>query len=155
MRNTLALCILAVALWTCGSPTPPPVPPTPTAIAQATIDCAPAWTRIVAAEATLSEVETLVALVIPTCGALWDCCANATLAAETPQATCAPLPTYTPYPTATEAPVLCRRCIANQPMPYNCPVGFFCRDCAVGKSLCVRVASPGADCNYCLSLVIP
>lgn len=156
MTKSVCLFLVAVALWMCGTPTSTPCPtPVATSCATAEAQLTELWTPIMRLEATIAWVETLAAEMLPTCGALWDCCANATLAAETPQATCEPQPTYTPYPTATEPPVLCRRCIANQPMPYNCPSGYFCKDCALGKSLCVRVSSPGADCNYCLGLVIP
>jgi hypothetical protein len=162
MRWTLVLLAIVSLFVACNGGTPTPMP-TPCPTLETTPNCdatiLPVWTRVVAAEATLAEVETLVALVIPTCGALWDaCCAPATMTAAAPTATpvyATPQPTYTPYPTATAAPVLCRRCIANQPMPYNCPAGYFCKACDACKSLCVRNTSPSADCNYCLTLVIP
>lgn len=152
--------VIVVALWRCGGmPTPPPTPtPTP---APVTTDCGPAMaplqTRVVVIEATVSWVETLAAEMLPTCGALWDCCANATgtAAAPTGAPEPGPWPTYTPYPSPSAVPDFCRRCIANMAEPFGCPPGYVCEACDPCRWLCVPAGSPRSGCNFCLSLVIP
>ena len=159
------LFLIAVVLWGCvGDPTPTPGADL----------CAPAWTRLVAAEGTVSALETLAdgllataGMPTPTGGAvatslpasdcepvlleclaevsrLWNCCADATAAASGGL-----------WPTPTAAPDLCRRCIVDAAEPFGCPPGYVCELCEECKWLCVPADSPRGGCNFCSGLVIP
>jgi hypothetical protein len=148
----LVLLLVSMALWGCLQP----VTPTPEATPTAAVDCAPVWTRAVAAEVTLSAVETVVDQLAAGCGELWDtCCVPATLqSTQCAVATlAASLPTVTPQPAATAA-VLCQRCLAGS-AEYGCESGYSCVQCDSCHWLCVRDGSPRSDCNYCANLGLP
>jgi hypothetical protein len=128
-------------------------------------DCAgfvgPVWTRAVAAESTLSAVETVVDDLAEAVGWLWDgCCVPGTLTAAAPSATAqpqityTPLPTYTAQPSATAEPPFCRRCIDEDP-EYDCPGGYVCEQCSECYWQCVPEDSPRAGCNFCAGILIP
>ena len=135
-------------LGLCGDATPTPHVPD----CEATL--APVRTGLATVEAGLQVIETLVGELVPTCGALWDSCMTATAVfADLPA--CEPQATYTPYATATSAPVLCRRCLAEEAEPFGCPPGWRCEQCEECHWLCVREEHPRADCNFCAGILIP
>jgi hypothetical protein len=120
----------------------------------------PLWTRVVAAEATLEPLETLVDVLDDAVAEMWNgCCAPGTLTAAAPVrpamvSTRPALPTLTPYPTATAEPYFCRRCIPDDPV-YGCPGGYICAACEECYMLCVSEDDPGAGCAFCAGIVIP
>jgi hypothetical protein len=69
-------------------------------------------------------------------------------------------PTWTPEafvtPTATPTQVaLCHACDVSSSPRYNCPSGYWCKQCAGGRWTCVRNESPSADCQLCAAASMP
>jgi hypothetical protein len=158
------LLLLAVMLWGCwddSSPTPWQAEPSATIW--------PLWTRAVAAESTLSVVETLVEELAVACGELWDgCCAPATLQAEqgavatltaaapvvaaVPVATVVPVATYTPRPTQRSA---LGAVATYTPYPSATAEPYLCRRCIVDDAV---LGCPGGyvceACDTCYFLCV-
>jgi hypothetical protein len=77
-----------------------------------------------------------------------------------PEQTATPRPTWTPEvfvtPTATPTQVaLCHACDVSSSPRYNCPSGYWCKQCVGGRWTCVRNESPSADCQLCAPASMP